>query len=276
MVSRKKLTWQNVVKQILVLFLCFIVIAPFYMVVVNSFKSKGEAARMSMSLPAEWHFENYSQVVEKGKLVRGFLNSLIYAGLSSFLAVLTSAMAGFVICRNSSRRMVSLYYFIICGLFLPINFVTLSKVLQTLNLSDSRWGLIIAFLSSMLPFCVFVIRNFIVTIPVDVDEAAIIDGAGPLQLFFVIIVPLLQPILITAFILQFMGVWSDFITPLYLTSKSSMWPMNLAVYNFFGKNSSYWNLVFADIVLTCLPVIVVYLLGQRYILSGITSGSVKG
>jgi len=252
------------------------VIAPFYMVIINSLKSKGEAAAMSLSLPSEWHFENYSIVIERGKLVQGFLNSTLYAGISSFVAVIASAMAGFVICRNNSRRMTTLYFFIICGLFLPVNFVTLAKVLQTLHLSNTRLGLIVAFLSSMIPFCVFVIRNFIVTVPVEVDEAAVIDGAGPLQLFFIIIMPLLQPILITAFILQFMGVWSDFITPLYLTSKSGMWPMNLAVYNFFGKNASYWNLVFADIVLTCLPVIIIYLLGQKYILGGLTSGSVKG
>ncbi len=101
------------------------------------------------------------------------------------------------------------------------------------------------------------------SVPVELDEAAVIDGAGPIRLFFSIIMPLLKPIMVTAFILQFMGVWNDFMTPLYLSSSSKMWPMNLAVYNFFGKMASYWNYVFADIILTILPVVIVYLVGQK-------------
>jgi raffinose/stachyose/melibiose transport system permease protein len=151
----------------------------------------------------------------------------------------------------------------------------LVKVLQIFKVANTRAGLIIAFTSSMIPFCMFVIRNFISSVPVELDEAAVIDGAGPVRLFFGIILPLLKPIMVTAFILQFMGVWNDFMTPLYLSATSKMWPMNLAVYNFFGKMSSYWNYVFADIVLTVLPVVIVYLIGQKYIVSGMTSGAVK-
>ena len=101
------------------------------------------------------------------------------------------------------------------------------------------------------------------------------DGAGPLSLFFQVIMPMLKPVLFTCFILQFMGVWSDFLTPLYLSSKSKLFPMTMAVYQFFGKNTNYWNYIFADIVLTCIPVILVYLIGQKYIIGGLTSGAVK-
>ena len=271
----KKKTLQTIIKQIICIFLSIIVIAPFYMVVINSFKSKGEAARMSLKFPTEWVFQNYLIVIEKGKLLQGFSNSALYAIGSTTIAVLICAMAAFVMSRNRSKLNTFLYYFVLCGLFVPINYVTLSFVLQKLHVADSRLGLIITFTSSMIPFCVFTIRNFVVSVPVELDEAAVIDGAGPLHLFFGIIVPLLKPTLVTCFILQFMSVWSDFMTPLYLSSKSSMWPMNLAVYNFFGKNSSYWNYVFADIVLTCLPVIIIYMIGQKYIVGGLTSGAVK-
>ncbi len=276
MISKPAGFWPNLLKQVLLILLCLLIIIPFVLVAVNSFKTKSEAARVNLSLPSQWHFENYTEVVKRGKLALGFFNSMIYSTVSTFIALIISGMASFVIIRKKSRKLDFLYYFFICGLFLPVNYVTLTKLLQALNLTSGRAGLIITFLSSMLPFCILVIRNYISTIPIDIDEAAIIDGAGPLQLFFIIILPLLQPILVTAFILQFMGVWSDFITPLYLTSKSSLWPMNLGVYNFFGKNSLQLNLVFADILLTILPVIFVYLLGQKYILEGITSGSVKG
>lgn len=265
----------SILKQIVCLILSIVVLAPFYMVVINSFKTKAESARMSLSLPTEWLFSNYAIVVKEGNLIQGFSNSLLYAVVSTTIAVISCAMAAFVICRKRTKLNTNLYYFIICGLFFPINYVTLVKILAIFGVANTRLGLIIAFTSSMIPFCVFTIRNFIVSVPVELDEAAVIDGAGPISLFFKIIVPLLKPTLVTCFILQFMGVWSDFMTPLYLSSSSSMWPMNLAVYNFFGKMSSNWNYVFADIVLTCLPVIIVYLIGQKYIVGGMTSGAVK-
>lgn len=262
-------------KHLLMILLCLIVVAPFYMVLINSFKSKPEAARMSLSLPTEWAFSNYTEVIKKGKLVRGFLNSLTYAGVSTFIGVIGSAMASFVMSRRRSRLNNFLYYFVLCGLFFPVNYVTLVKVLSTFGLTNTKAGIIITFTSAMIPFCVFTIRNFISSIPVEMDEAAVIDGAGPLSLFFKIITPMLKPTLVTCFILQFMSVWSDFLTPLYLSSKSALAPMTMAVYQFFGKNQQYWNYVFADIILTCIPVIIVYLLGQKYIVGGLTSGAVK-
>ena len=251
------------------------VLIPFYLVIVNSFKTKGEAARMNAFLPTEWHFENYAEVVKKGKLVQGFLNSLIYAGASSLIGVLLSAMAAFVLSRKRTRINSAMFYFILCGLFFPVNYVTLIQVLNFFSINNSRVGLVLVYTATMIPFCVFVIRNFVSTVPVELDEAAVLDGVGPLGLFFKIAAPMLSPAMITCFLLQFMGIWSDFLTPLYIISSSKLWPMNLAVYNFFGKFSSYWNLVFADILLTILPVIILYLIGQRQIISGLTSGAVK-
>ena len=184
-------------------------------------------------------------------------------------------MAAFVMCRKRTKLNVFLYYFVLCGLFFPVNYVTLVRVLSTLHLNDTRVGIIMVFTSAMIPFCVFTIRNFVISVPVELDEAAVIDGAGPLSLFFKIIMPLLKPTMVTCFILQFMTVWSDFLTPLYLSSKSRLFPMTMAVYQFFGKNKSYWNYIFADIVLTCIPVILVYMIGQKYIVGGMTSGAVK-
>ena len=103
-----------------------------------------------------------------------------------------------------------------------------------------------------------------------------IDGAAPTRMFFQVILPLLKPTLFTCFVLQFMGVWNDFLTPLYLSSKSKLFPMTMSVYQFFGKEGSNWSYVFADIVLTIIPVAVVYAVGQRYIIGGVTSGAVKG
>lgn len=271
--TKKKI--QAVLKHVLMIVLCLMIVLPFYMVLINSFKTKGEAARMNLSLPTQWQFSNYTEVIAKGKLVRGFLNSLLYAGLSTIIGVISSAMASFVMSRRRTKLNVFLYYFVLCGLFFPVNYVTLTKVLNTLHLASTRAGIVIVFTSAMIPFCVFTIRNFISSVPVELDEATVLDGAGPLALFFKVVMPMLKPVLFTCFILQFMGVWSDFLTPLYLSSKGSMFPMTMAVYQFFGKNTNYWNYIFADIVLTCLPVVIVYLVGQKYIIGGLTSGAVK-
>lgn len=265
----------KILKQVLCIILSLTVVLPFYMVLVNSFKTKSEAARMNLKFPKEWLFNNYSEVIDQAHLIQGFGNSLSYATISTFIGVITCAMASFIICRKRTKLNTFLYYFIICGLFFPINYVTLIKVLNVFKLTDTREGIILTFMSSMIPFCVFTIRNFILSIPVELDEAAVIDGAGPLTLFFKVITPLLKPTLVTCFILQFMGVWNDFLTPLYLSSRSKMFPMTMTVYQFFGKNKNYWNYIFADIVLTCIPVIIVYLIGQKYIVGGMTSGSVK-
>lgn len=265
----------GVLKQIVCLLLSIIVIAPFYMVLINSFKGKAEAARMKLSLPTEWMFSNYIEVINKAKLWQGLCNSLLYALAATFIGVILSAMAAFVLNRNKIKINIFLYFFILCGLFFPINYVTLIRVLQFFRLNDTRIGIVVTFSAAMIPFCVFTIYNFISSVPTEMDEAAVIDGAGPVNLFFRIIMPMLKPTLVTCFILQFMTVWSDFLTPLYLSSKSKMFPMTMSVYQFFGKNKNSWNYIFADIVMTCLPVIIVYLLGQRYIIGGLTSGAVK-
>ncbi|MGB8453826.1 MAG: carbohydrate ABC transporter permease [Anaerocolumna sp.] len=266
---------KTILKQIVCILLSLTVVIPFYMVLVNSFKSKGEASRMSLSLPAKWFFSNYTEVVQKGKLIQGFSNSLTYALISTIIGVISCAMASFIMCRKRTKLNMFLYYFVLCGLFFPVNYVTLVRVLNAFNLMNSKAGIIITFTSAMIPFCVFTIRNFILSIPVELDEAAVIDGAGPISLFFKIILPLLKPTLITCFILQFMGVWNDFLTPLYLSGQSKLFPMTMAVYQFFGRNMSYWNYIFADIILTCIPVMLVYLIGQKHIIGGMTSGAVK-
>jgi raffinose/stachyose/melibiose transport system permease protein len=266
---------QTLIKHLVCILLSLMVVIPFYMVFINSFKTKGEASRMSLMLPTEWHFENYLHVVEQGRLAQGFINSFSYALISTTVGVIACAMASFVLCRKQTKLNVFLYYFFICGLFFPVNYVTLVRVLKLFGLTNSKMGIIITFTSAMIPFCVFTIRNFILSVPVELDEAAVLDGAGPISLFYKVIIPLLKPTLVTCFILQFMGVWNDFLTPLYLSSKSKLFPMTMAVYQFFGKNQNYWNYIFADIILTTIPVIIVYMVGQKYIVGGMTSGAVK-
>jgi raffinose/stachyose/melibiose transport system permease protein len=260
----------------IVLIISLVVLVPLLVVFLNSFKTQQEANSMSFSLPAEWMVENYLTVIERGKLLGAFMNSFIYAACSVAIIVTVVAAAAFVLARNKSRFNKLLYYFIITGIAIPINNVALMEVMKITGLVNTRIGIILLYAAINIPLSLFLGYGFISTIPKEIDEAAVIDGCSSYMLFLKIILPLLKPILSTLFILNFMAVWNDFIMPLYFLNKSEQWPMTLAVYNFFGAFERSWNLVSADIILTLLPVFIIFIAGQKYIVGGISAGAVKG
>jgi raffinose/stachyose/melibiose transport system permease protein len=253
-----------------------VMVIPVYLIITNAFKSAAQASSMGIDLPMTFQLENFSTVIDKGKLVGSFLNSVLYASGSTIMATLFAAMAAYVLSRNPTRLNRFVYFFLIMGIALPINFFTLTKIMQITHLINTKAGIIILYAATQIPFSVFLMYGFIDSVPRELDEAAIIDGCGPVQLFIRVILPLLTPVLVTTGLLNFLGVWNDFLLPLYYLNNSTHWPMTLAVYNFFGQYQQSWNLVSADILLTILPVIVLYLVGQRFILSGLTTGAVKG
>ena len=266
----------HVAANILSVVISLIVLIPLVVLFVNSFKTSAEANQMTLSLPETWMFENYATVIEQGKLVTSFFNGLLYATGSVVVIVIVVSLAAFVISRNMEGTNRFLYYFIISGIAMPINNVSLMKVMQAFHLVNTRFGIILLYAAINIPLSLFLAYGFVETIPREIDEAAVIDGCTPWQLFTRIIAPLLKPIVSTLFVLDFMAVWNDFTMPLYYLNNSAKWPMTLAVYNFFGAFQNSWNLVAADIMLTLLPVLIVFIVGQKYIVGGVSAGSVKG
>ncbi|MGC2241759.1 MAG: carbohydrate ABC transporter permease [Acidimicrobiia bacterium] len=253
-----------------------IMLIPIYLVLVNSFKDGIQSRSMGVDFPTSWQFDNYLTVIDEGKLGQAFANSLIYTVLATVLCVLCATAAAFVLSRNRSRMNRFWYFFLVVGIAIPLNYVTMTKVMQVTHLVNSQLGMILLYAAFKIPFAVFVVYAFVHTVPREIDEAGIIDGCSPRQLFWSIMMPLLRPAWITVGVLTFLDLWSEFIMPLYFLSSSDKWPMTLAVYNFFGIYEANWNLVSADVVLTILPVVFVFVYGQRYIMSGITTGAVKG
>ncbi|WP_313074303.1 carbohydrate ABC transporter permease [Lacrimispora sp.] len=266
----------RILGNVVAMLISLIVIIPLVVLFLNSFKTSGEANRMTLSLPKEWMFENYQTVIEQGKLLSSFFNGLLYAVFSVLIVVIVVSAAAFVISRNPKGINRFLYYFIISGIALPINNVALMKVMQALHLVNTQIGIILLYAAINIPLSLFLAYGFIGTIPREIDEAAVIDGCKPSQLFLRVIAPLLRPIVSTLFVLDFMSVWNDFTMPLYYLNNSRKWPMTLAVYNFFGAFEYSWNLVAADIILTLAPVLLVFIIGQKYIVGGVSAGSVKG
>lgn len=253
-----------------------VMIIPIYLLVVNSFKDDIQSRSMGVGLPENWRFENYLAVIDEGKLGQAFTNSVIYTVLGTVLCVLLATAAAFVLARNRTKWNRFWYFFLVIGIAVPLNYVTMTKVMQVTQLINTQLGMILLYAAFKIPFAVFVIYAFVHTVPREIDEAGIIDGCSPRQLFWSIMMPLLRPAWITVGVLTFLDLWSEFIMPLYFLSSSDNWPMTLAVYNFFGIYETNWNLVSADVVLTILPVVFVFVIGQRYVMSGITTGAVKG
>lgn len=274
--KKSKKAAANILKNVLAWVFSLIMLIPLALIVINAFKSDTEALTLTLSLPKEWTFSNFATVIEKGKLLRSFLNSFLYAGSATLLAVLFGSMAAYIFSRRSDRLNNSIYMYMVLGIVIPINYVALMKVMQVTHLNNSTPGIILLYVATQLPFTVFLIYGFVSKVPVELDEAAVIDGCGPFRLFFSIILPMLKSSMVTAAVLCFLNTWNEFVMPLYFLNSSEKWPMTLAVYNFFGQFEKSWNLICADILLTCLPVIIMYLVCQKYIVGGQTAGAVKG
>ena len=147
---------------------------------------------------------------------------------------------------------------------------------RPLGLYGEKIGLVFVYAAIYLPFSVMLYSSFIKTLPVELDEAGVIDGTTGFNLFWRIIFPLLRPATMTVGVLAFMWVWNDFQYPLYLLNSSGKWTLPLSVYSFYGQYSRSWNLVCADMVIVSIPVVLIYIFAQRYIVSGMTAGAVKG
>lgn len=266
----------RIIQNIFAWIITLIILIPLIVILVNAFKSQSESAVLTLSLPAKFLFSNFSTVINRGNLINAFSNSLTYASFSTILVILVTSMASYVLIRNRNKLNRFLYYFFVLGIALPINYLALMKVMIATHLMNTTPGIILIYISLAIPFDIFIFCGFIDTIPKELDEAAVIDGCSPLSLFFRIVFPLLTPVLVTVFVLNFLGTWNDFNIAIYFLNGGSKMPMTLAVYNFFGMYSQSWNLVCADIVLTSLPVLIIFIVGQKYIISGLTSGAVKG
>ncbi|WP_170311684.1 carbohydrate ABC transporter permease [Vallitalea okinawensis] len=262
--------------EIFMILLSFIILIPFVMMLLGSFKTQQEAIYFNLSLPEKWQFNNYLQVIQEGKIIRSFLNSMLITSSSVTLCLIATALASFVIARRKDRAMSFMMNLFMIGMIAPMSMIPTIRVLQTLHLTGSYLGVILIYMARNIPWSSFIFIKFIKGIPMELDESAIIDGCGPHGTFFKILLPLLKPVTVTTLIIVVMNVWNDFMIPLYFLGNSKKWTMPLTVYNFFGRYAREWNLVFADLIMTALPVVLLYLFCQKYIIAGLTAGSVKG
>lgn len=272
----KKYTWKTAVLEIVMLLLSLLIIIPLLVVIFGSFKTAGEAARYNFAPPTEWLFDNYRQVIEKANLVLAMKNSTLITVAVVGVTSVICALGAFIIGRRKDRLSNFLNTFFSLGLIVPMCVVPTIILLNYLHINNTKFGMILVLIASNIAWGMLLFTNFIDTVPRELDEAAFIDGCGPMQLFWRVIMPCLKPVLMTNIVIVGMGTWNDLQTPLYLLNSSKNITMPLTVYNFKGQYFSDWNLIFADMVLVAIPMILVYSICQKYIVTGIMAGAVKG
>jgi raffinose/stachyose/melibiose transport system permease protein len=255
-------------------------IVPFAFIVLTAAKNPAEASLFEFSLPAQgWYlWENVVTVLETRDwmLVRAFINSTVLTVASVAIMVVFAAMVGYILQRRKSRWNHVINVFVLAGLIVPPAVVPTIWVLQGIGLFKTMPGMILIEATFGLSFCILLFRAFISTIPRELDEAAVIDGAGPLRLFFTVVMPLLKPVAITVIVVQSVAVFNDFTGPLYFLPGDANATVQLTLYNFQSQSLSQWNLLFMNILLITIPPLVMYVFFNRQIVAGMTSGAVKG
>ena len=254
-------------------------IVPFVFILFTAAKTSPEAAEFAMAPPRDWVLvRNISEVLTGYDfvVVRAFINSTTLTVFSVIIMVVFAAMTGYVLQRRRSRVNAVVNFFVLAGLIVPPAVVPTIWVLQRLGIYKTMPGMILIEVTFGLAFCILLFRAFVSTIPRELDEAAIVDGAGPLRLFFTVIMPLLRPVMITVVVVQAVAVFNDFQNPLYFLPGNAGVTVQLTLYNFQSETLNQWNLLFTNILLITVPPLIMYIFFNRKIVAGMTSGAVKG
>jgi raffinose/stachyose/melibiose transport system permease protein len=254
-------------------------VVPFLFILFMAIKDRKQSSLLDFSLPTSNNLiSNIVDVVQARDymLLTAFINSTILTVASVAIVVVLAAMVAFVLQRRTSRWNGLINFLVLSGLIMPPAVVPTIWVLQKLGLFRTMPGLILVEVAFHLAFCVLLFRAFIATIPKELDEAAVIDGAGPVRLFFRVIFPLLRSVIVTIVLVESVNIFNDFVNPLYFLPGEQNATVQLTLYNFYSQFSTQYNLLFMDILLITIPSLLLFLFFNRQIVAGMTSGAVKG
>lgn len=262
---------------IAVTFVVFVV--PFLFIILMAFKDRQQSALRDFSWPNGFHlFENLYEVIKTRNwmMITAFINSSLITVVSVTLLIVLAAMVGFVLARRKTKWNGTIEFLILAGLMIPPAVVPTIWLMQGLKLFGTLHGMILIEVAYNLPFSIILYRAFIATIPRELDEAAVIDGARPLDVFFRVILPLLWPVTVTNIVVQSVGIFNDFTNPLYYLPGNQNATVQLTLYNFQSQFNTAYNLLFTNILLITIPPLIVFMFFNRQIVAGMTAGAVKG
>ena len=272
----KKYTLKTLLLEIVMICAAIIIATPLYVLFNLAFRKSTEL-HSPLQLTKHLYSGNFTTAWQTGGLGRALLNSVMITALSTLVIIVISALAAYPLARVTRSWSRVTFVIIMFGLVVPFQLgaLPLYQSMRDIGLLGTPWSLVIFYAGTQFPFTTFLYVGFIRALPVDFEEAALIDGCTPLQAFYHIVIPAMKPITITALVLNAVGVWNDFFTPLLYLSGTNFQTMPVAVSNFASQYVTDWGAVFAGIVISITPVLIFYLMLQRFIINGF-AGGLKG
>jgi raffinose/stachyose/melibiose transport system permease protein len=269
---------KNIPSHIVLVIWSAIVIFPLWVMIINSFKDRLSIYQNPFGLPKKWNIANYGAVLGDSDFLGYFRNSLTVVVLSLLVLLVVSSLAAYALAHWRSKISRCLYFIGIAGMMLPIKIASIRilELVRSLGLLNTIWSLVPIYVAMGIPVGIFVLTEFIREIPRELTEAAIIDGAGRLQVFMRIITPLLRPALATVAIYNLVPFWNDLWFPLIFITDERAKTVLLGVTRLFGQYQTDWSKVLAVLTLSAIPVLALYLAMSKQFIKGLTAGAVKG
>lgn len=274
----RKRSWQGYLGEAAMLGVCVIFFIPFYYLLVNTFKPAKDATLSPLSIPLKnFTLDLYRQAFDTINFWSSFWNSLVITGVSVVVIVVIGSMAAYAIVRRKNKLTKVLFIYFLLGFMVPAQttLIPLFNLMSFFHLQNSVIGMIVLY-SSWCNFALFMYQGFLGGIPIDLEEAALIDGANLWQLYWKIVFPLLKPVTTTIIIFDVMWIWNDFMMPYLFISSSDNFTLIMEVYKGVGQFANNWTVMLCTMVIVLIPIVIFYLLMQKHIIGGITSGAVKG
>lgn len=274
----KKQSTASVVLTVITSLIALVYLYPLFLVIINSFKTFSEITTNVIALPKSLNIENFIKAFSIMQYPRYFLNTFIATSIGVTGVVVLSSLAGFKLSRTKTRYSWIMFMVLIAPMMIPFHsfMIALVKTAKSFKLTGSPMGLGILYWGLGTPLALFLYHGFVKSVPQELDDCALIDGASPLRAFVQIIFPLLQPVTVSVIVINAMWMWNDFLLPLLILSGSKKaLTLQLATYNFFGMYKIDWNFAMAGVLLTLAPAILLYLSLQKHIIKGMTAGAVK-
>lgn len=255
-----------------------VVFIPFYFILSMTFKTKEEMAGFPLSLPSSLNFSNYSETMELMRFPTVLGNTLFITALTVMVLIVIGSLASYPLARKSGGLYDFVYIYFIAGIMVPFQLamVPLYKFINTLHLVNTYHGAILIYTAINLPFAVFLFTGFLKSTPKELEEAAWIDGCSKVRAFWVAVFPIIKPATATVAVLAALSTWNDFIIPLLFLQDQARRTITIELYMFVGEHVTNWSLLFPGMMLSVVPLLIVYLFLQKYIIKGIAAGSVKG
>lgn len=265
--------------QILMTVVALIYIFPLLVILNYSFKTKKELYLESpLALPASLQFDNYKNAFNKMNMATTFTNTLFYTAVSVVLLALLCGVTAWAIARCKAKFFKFCYVYFIIGILIPYQalFLPIYIIGYRLNLTNTRYGIIFMYIATGVSFGVFLMTSFMSTVPIELEEAARIDGCSVFRTYFTVVLPLLKPAMATLVIMQAFQIWNDYLLASLYVSKNSLKTLTVVIQSLFSSQASDYTTAMAAIVVSVLPIAILFIALQKYFIKGMTVGAVKG